>query len=283
MRFLPALSASFLGVWFLAPTAMPQCGDPDIFEDNDTCETATYTMVGAVGLTVKTHDSDWFRLPVPPKGKIVVDVLFSHAQANVDARLWDMCDGTKIADGNTVDDDEHLVAVNLSEYPVDFFAEIFINPASSGTCANYDIVIEGASENLGENYCHTNTNSSGQAAAMSALGSLSVSQNHIVLFAEPVPPHEPGIFFYGPQRLEIPFANGWRCVGPGPLGTFVLPPVFSSHVGVLRTPLDLQTPPQPGGEILRGSTWNFQAWFRDPQSSGAHCNLSDGLTLSFLP
>jgi hypothetical protein len=283
MRLLSAPSACFLGLVLLCPTAASQCGDPDIFEDNDTCETASYTMVGAVGLTVKTHDSDWFRVPVPPQGKIAIDVLFSHTDANVDARLWDACGGTKISDSYSVDDDEQLLAVNYSVYPVDFFAEVYVNPASSGTCAQYDLVMTGASENLGANYCHTDPNSSGEPAVMSALGSLSVQENDIELFAGPVPAHQPGIFYYGPQQLEIPFANGWRCVGPGALGTFVLPPRFSSGDGELSTRLDLTAPPAAGGEILRGSTWNFQAWFRDPDASGAHCNLSDGLTLVFLP
>ena len=38
-----------------------------------------------------------------------------------------------------------------------------------------------------------------------------------------------------------------------------------------------------GGEILPGSTWNTQFWYRDPAFGGAGFNLSDGLGVTFAP
>jgi hypothetical protein len=38
-----------------------------------------------------------------------------------------------------------------------------------------------------------------------------------------------------------------------------------------------------GGAITAGDTWHFQAWFRDRFAQGANFNLSDGLSLTFLP
>ncbi len=283
MRLLSALVTPLLSLPLLAPPAVAQCGGPDGFEENDTCETAAYTQTGAAGLSVYLHDADWFRVPVPPHGRVVIDVLFSHVISNVDVRLWGACAGTMLAWSYSTDDDEQVIGINYGNEPVDFFAEVYLNPATSGDCNDYDIVVQGASENIGANYCHSNPNSTGEAALMYAGGSLSVALDHVTLFAAPVPPRQPGIFFYGPQKLEIPFGSGWRCVGPGPIGTFFLPARMSSAAGELRSDLDLSDPPASGGEILRGSTWNFQAWFRDPAASGFSFNLSDGLTLVFQP
>jgi hypothetical protein len=47
--------------------------------------------------------------------------------------------------------------------------------------------------------------------------------------------------------------------------------------------LDNTSPPSAATQITAGSTWNFQAWFRDPAAGGAFFNLSDGLNLTFAP
>ncbi len=44
-----------------------------------------------------------------------------------------------------------------------------------------------------------------------------------------------------------------------------------------EVPLDLNAPPNPGGMILSGSTWCFQAWFTD----GTTSNFTDGLSITF--
>jgi len=36
-----------------------------------------------------------------------------------------------------------------------------------------------------------------------------------------------------------------------------------------------------GGQITSGSTWNFQAWYRDPAAGGAMFNTSDALRATF--
>ncbi len=262
---------------------LAQCGGPDGFEQNDTCEDPAYTEHGGDDLAVYMNDPDWYRLRVPPQGFVQVDIYFSHAIANVDMRLWDACGGNLISWGNTIDDDEQVVGINFSDEPVDFYCEVHVNPASSGHCNDYDMLVQGAGTNLGANYCQVAVNSTGLAAFMSAEGSLSVAANDVTLFARTVPANQPGIFYYGPQQLEIPFGNGWRCVGPGPVGTFFFPMTKSNPVGDLRTRIDLVHPPAEEGRILPGSTWHFQAWFRDPMAAGHYFSLSDGLTLVFQP
>lgn len=132
-------------------------------------------------------------------------------------------------------------------------------------------------------YCTSTPNSSGQAALMSTDGWESVAASWFELRAAPLPPATTGIFYYGPQQVQVPFGNGFRCVGPGALGVFRLPPAVSSAGGVLSTQVDFGDPPSAAGQITPGSTWNFQAWFRDPAAGGAGFDLSDGLQVTFLP
>ena len=129
-------------------------------------------------------------------------------------------------------------------------------------------------------YCVSLPNSSGSPALMGWSGVPSVALNNLVLEVGGAPALQFGIFYYGSQRVAIPFGNGLRCVG-GQL--FRLPVVQTDAQGVAQHALDLENPPQPEGEIEPGSTWNFQFWFRDPPAGGAGFDLSDGLTVPFCP
>ena len=84
-----------------------------------------------------------------------------------------------------------------------------------------------------------------------------------------------GIFFYGPNQLQIPFGDGFRCVGGSIQRTQV---VQTDSAGSVAFALDLATAPG----IESGVTQNFQFWFRDPAGSGGSgFNLSDGLEVKF--
>jgi len=132
------------------------------------------------------------------------------------------------------------------------------------------------------NFCSTGINSTGQAASISFSGSCVVADQDLTLEASPVP-DQPGVFFYAGQALNggtgVPFGAGRLCVGGG--GPFYRLPVVLASGGVLSHDVDLSSPPIASGLILPGSTWYFQAWFRDPASSQGAFNLSDGLELSF--
>lgn len=125
-------------------------------------------------------------------------------------------------------------------------------------------------------YCQSTPNSTGAAARIEAHGDPSVSACTLVLRAAPVP-DQPGLFYFGPNAIELPFGNGFRCVGGG---VFRLP-VASASNNVLEHALDLASP--PADLIAPGSLWRFQAWFRDPAAGGAGFDLSDGLVLEFCP
>ena len=129
------------------------------------------------------------------------------------------------------------------------------------------------------NYCISEPNSSGAAGVISASGSFVVGDNDLHLSATGVASNQPGIFYYGPNQTQIPFGNGFRCIG----GSVVrLPVVWSDGAGNSSYDPDLTNLP-PGGQIDPGSTWNFQYWFRDPIAGGANFDFTDAVQINFCP
>ena len=141
-----------------------------------------------------------------------------------------------------------------------------------------DVTAEGTSAGCGVvTYCTAAPNSVGGGASISVAGSTSVAANDLVLSAGPVP-NQPAIFFYGPNQIEVPFGNGFRCVS----GSVKRLPVVFGSGNTLTHPVDnTQTP--SAGVIVPGSTWNFQAWYRDPFAGGQSYNLSDAVQIEFCP
>ncbi|MFT4542041.1 MAG: hypothetical protein ACI841_001129 [Planctomycetota bacterium] len=133
---------------------------------------------------------------------------------------------------------------------------------------------------IGVNYCVSNTNSTGDPALISAMGSRSVQTNNLRLEASPLPTNQFGIFYYGPTQMQAPFGDGYRCVSGQ---TFRLPVTSAGSAGVLSTQLDLANPSEPGAQITPGSTHFFQAWYRDPNGGPVGFNLSDGYMITFIP
>jgi hypothetical protein len=130
------------------------------------------------------------------------------------------------------------------------------------------------------NYCVTTPNSSDpNGATMGWGGTNFVSNNNFILFAFGCPPNKTGIFFYGTGQTNVAFGNGRRCVA-NPF--FRLPIRTSSFFGDLEFDMDLNALPA-GGQITGGQTWNFQAYFRDPDAGGAFFNASDGLSVPWCP
>jgi len=122
-------------------------------------------------------------------------------------------------------------------------------------------------------YCVAVPNSSGGPATIGARGCGSVAENGFTVFAEGIP-GTPGLFFYGPNQIQVTFGDGFRCVG----GAVRRLPPSPSMDGVLTRTLNF-----PNTPIVGGSVWNFQAWYRDPAAGGAGFNTSDGLEVSFDP
>ena len=130
-------------------------------------------------------------------------------------------------------------------------------------------------EGVGASYCVATPNSTGAPAVIAALGSASLAAADLFLIASPVP-DEIGLFIDSAQQAQVPFGNGNLCVA-SPVFR-LLPPVVGS-ANAMGFLVDYSTAPN----LVAGTTWHFQAWFRDPAAGGATFNLSDGVTISFGP
>ena len=127
------------------------------------------------------------------------------------------------------------------------------------------------------NYCTANQNSSGLAANIGYSGSLDIPTNDFGLFADSAPPGQFGIFFYGQNQVQLPFGNGFRCVGGG---LTRLPLTQTDAFGIATQAIDFNNLPN-GGELNPGDQTNFQFWFRDPMGGGSRFNTSDALHVQF--
>jgi len=138
--------------------------------------------------------------------------------------------------------------------------------------------------NAGINYCTSTPNSLGVPAVMSSEGGPSTyfASKPFTLVASPVPTGTMGLFFYGSGTTQVPLGNGFLCVSSGSMSIARLPPAVA-QANALRHGLNFAAPPFAAAKILPGSTWNFQAWYRDPQAGGTGSNLSDGMTVHFIP
>ncbi|MFT5150913.1 MAG: glucose/arabinose dehydrogenase [Planctomycetota bacterium] len=166
----------------------------------------------------------------------------------------------------------------ISSFGEDAQGEIYIIDYADGEI--YKIVPTCGSSN----YCSTAPNSAGSGAVMSSSGSMSVTTNTFTLSANGAAPNQPGLFYYGPNQTSQAFGDGFRCVGGS---TFRLNPVTTSNLlGDNNNALDFTTGVTGSGpgQIIPGSTWNFQYWFRDPGGpGGTGYNLSNGLSALFCP
>ena len=117
----------------------------------------------------------------------------------------------------------------------------------------------------GESYCRANPNSTGSPAIISSIDN---GDGTMTVVAQPVP-NQPGIFFHGGNRIELPFGNGFLCTGGGLVR--LNPPVVASGNFAQRV-VDITT--------LDGER-GFQYWFRDPAGGGAAFNTSDAVNYDF--
>jgi len=145
---------------------------------------------------------------------------------------------------------------------------------SQGPCANHD--------DFGG--CKS---SRGMGGVLSAAGSSSVQAGDLQLEATWLPLNVPGILLMGSGSAAAPFADGQLCIGGSSIFRFK-PAQSAGPGGNFKLGPDIVKASLHGfsalGWITPGSTWNFQAWFRDNQGPcGNGSNLTSALRVDFLP
>jgi hypothetical protein len=129
-------------------------------------------------------------------------------------------------------------------------------------------------------YCVAMVNSVGQTAQIGWEGTNSMGANDFALTVTGCPPGRNGIFFFGKYETMIPFGEGVLCVTGEQQR---LPIVHLDGAGVGRYALDFNDPLSAASHITPATYWNFQFWYRDPQTVGHGFNLSNALRTSFCP
>ena len=163
-------------------------------------------------------------------------------------------------------------AFNANEMPYDLGVAI----------AEFDVSLDLTP--LSGNYCTAALNSTGVGARLAVGGSQNLADNDFSVEAAGARPLAFGLIYYGPNQVQVPFGDGFRCVGG--MTHRVQPPVQADASGQVTKPIDFTAPPAGSGpgQILPDSTWNFQLWYRDPMGpGGTGYNLSDGLWVTFCP
>ncbi len=125
-------------------------------------------------------------------------------------------------------------------------------------------------------------NSTQVGARLANSGGTSVSSDDAVLVASGMPSDQAGVIYMGTQSKNGLFGTHWgdglRCVA-GQTQRFALADSGSAGAFSVVGPVA-----SSGGAIGAGTTWYFQAWYRDGASvCGGHTNTSNGLAITFAP
>lgn len=124
----------------------------------------------------------------------------------------------------------------------------------------------------------------GTGALLSASGSGDLFADDLVLTLTGVDRGKFGLMFMGSARAGTPSGDGLLCIGPGATGLWRFPVQKSNPAGELSlvNPITLSQGFGAGGQILAGTTWGFQAWYRDPLGPcGTGANFSNALDVAF--
>lgn len=127
----------------------------------------------------------------------------------------------------------------------------------------------------GTRYCVSEANTTGTAATLHVLGSDVAADQDLTLVTEGVVPGESALYYYGSNQLQLPFGDGYRCVGG--FTTRLGSPTLADMRGLV---VQVVAPHFFATGIRANSTLNFQLWYRDPASVNSF-NLSDAVSVTF--
>lgn len=124
-----------------------------------------------------------------------------------------------------------------------------------------------------DSYCTASPNSTGAPAFLTACGSNSITDNSLRLTAAPVP-NTFSLFFYGSSQVQVPLGDGVLCTAGGIIR---LNPSMQSIGNTATRIIDLPV------EVGLAGSLHFQCWYRDAAAGGTGINLSDAITITFVP
>lgn len=131
--------------------------------------------------------------------------------------------------------------------------------------------------------CSALPNSTGNGATLTTEGDLLVATDDFSLSVTDMPPAQFAFMLIGNGTgvFMPPGSAGNICLGGASIGRFNRPGEIqlsnaAGEVGFAPAISNLPTP--PGGAVMSGQSWNFQAWFRDTPNTS---NFTDAITVRF--
>jgi hypothetical protein len=111
---------------------------PDVLEPDDRRDDASPLdpPVELTALTVCPNDQDWFVVPAVAGDRVVVDLLFTQAEGDLDLRVYAGDDPFPVAVGQSTDDDERVTV------DVPLTTDLYVRVAGhAGASASYELLV----------------------------------------------------------------------------------------------------------------------------------------------
>ena len=272
----------------------------DSNEENDDCVVATPAPEGTIAAQATfLADPDWFRVDLTDGETLTADLLFTHANGDLDMRLWDGCPGTEIDSSETVSDNEQIVYTNNSGGSASVYLEVYVWQGSTFSCNSYDLSITLDGGIAGLPMCFGDgsaapcpcvnesvvgagegcNSSLGVGAILVTNGSASVAADDISFTVTQARANQPSMLVQGATLIASPFKDGVLCTGNP---TERVEVVFTDASGSGTTVSSIVT----NGAVSPGNTRYYQQWFRDPggvSPCGNGSNFSSGVMVVYEP
>lgn len=228
------------------------------------------------GLFASSANDDEYKLRVPAGTILLAQIDFPPAQGDLDLEILD---GTTTVVSNGVTGQESIVYTTT---PPTAYHDVVVRVAPklglTEVCNTYDLRIDVLQTALGTNYCLAGVNSYGTEARILPAGSSSVAANALSFVCQAFPSANTGILVASTSSTQVPFGDGFRCVGPG----VVRLAATAASQGVAVYTVNLAV--GPGTAITPGTTWKFQAFYRDNAlPGGSGFNLTDAVSIPMTP
>jgi Tol biopolymer transport system component len=125
-------------------------------------------------------------------------------------------------------------------------------------------------------YCVGAPNSAGPGSMLTLAGSSSIAANDFAMTATGCPTNVIGIFFLGTQAVQVPFGDGFRCIG-GNIGRYGGQSTGSTGTAFQSVNWGLLPGSTPASV---GQEFHFQFWYRDTAAGQSGFNLSNAAALT---
>jgi hypothetical protein len=131
-------------------------------------------------------------------------------------------------------------------------------------------------------------NSTGRGARIVGSGTASSSADDLVMVVQDLPSNSLARFYMGGTQVNQPLGDGLNCTGSNGYGLFRFPALATGAEAVIsQGPGTVQHAANTfgvGGQLLPGTTWNFQVWYRNPAGPcGAFFSTSNAYSVTFTP